>query len=105
MPTRNHVHAKMSNRSQRTRSNGGRLRKQAVQVGDDLQQMGTIARDAAQERLDDLQNTASEYYERGVDKMHEVEQSVEEYICRQPVKSVLIAAGIGLVLGRFMMRR
>lgn len=104
MPTRNHMQMKTTRRSHRG-SNGARLRRQASQVTDDIQAMGTIARDAAQERLDSLRDAAAEYYDLGLDKMHDVERSVESYICKQPVKSVLIAAAAGLIVGRFLMRR
>jgi ElaB/YqjD/DUF883 family membrane-anchored ribosome-binding protein len=95
----------MKTRSRSGRSNGKKLRRQAAQVGDHLQEMGTIARHAAQDRVDGLRDAAAEYYERGLDKMQEMEHSVEGYICNQPVKSVLIAAGLGLFVGRFLMRR
>jgi ElaB/YqjD/DUF883 family membrane-anchored ribosome-binding protein len=34
-----------------------------------------------------------------------VERSFVQYIREQPLKSMLIAAGVGLVLGRFWLRR
>ena len=42
---------------------------------------------------------------QGREKVRQVEQSIEQYIREQPLKSMLIAAGVGLVLGRFWMRR
>ena len=105
MPTRNHMHMKTTGQSRRSRSNAAKLRRQAAQVTDHLQTMKTIARDAAQERIDGLRDAAVEYYDLGLDKVHEVERSVESYICKQPVKSVLIAAAAGLIVGRFLMRR
>jgi ElaB/YqjD/DUF883 family membrane-anchored ribosome-binding protein len=35
----------------------------------------------------------------------QVERSVAQYVQEQPLTSLLIAAGVGLVLGRFWMRR
>jgi ElaB/YqjD/DUF883 family membrane-anchored ribosome-binding protein len=37
--------------------------------------------------------------------VQQTEHIIEEYIREQPLKSVLIAAGLGLVLGRFWLRR
>jgi ElaB/YqjD/DUF883 family membrane-anchored ribosome-binding protein len=34
-----------------------------------------------------------------------VERSFAQYVREQPLKSILIAAGVGLVLGRFWLRR
>jgi ElaB/YqjD/DUF883 family membrane-anchored ribosome-binding protein len=34
-----------------------------------------------------------------------VERSFAQYVREQPLKSILIAAGVGLVLGRFWVRR
>ena len=71
----------------------------------DLQGMGAIARDAAQEKLGHLQENASEFYEQGRDKVRQAARTLEQFIGEQPLTSVLIAAGVGLLLGRFWMRR
>ena len=82
-----------------------RLGEQAVVVAKDLQQMGDIVRDAAQEKLGKLQATATEQYEQGHDRLVSFERSAEQYLRRRPFQSVLIAAGIGVLVGRFWMRR
>jgi ElaB/YqjD/DUF883 family membrane-anchored ribosome-binding protein len=82
-----------------------RLRKQARKVTKDVQEMSGIATDAAQETLGQLRDNASEYYEQGQDKAQDVQRTIAQYIQQKPVKSVLIAAGVGLLLGRFWMRR
>ena len=51
-----------------------------------------------------MQDNASACYGRGRDKVHYTERSVDQFIREQPLKSVLIAAGVGLLLGRFWMR-
>ena len=81
-----------------------RLGKQAVEVTNDLQEMGGIVRDAAQEKLGQVRENASEYYEQGRDKVHDVVCTFEQFVRQQPFKSVLIAAGVGWVLGRFWRR-
>ena len=67
--------------------------------------MGDIAKDVAQEKLGQLRETASDYYEEGQDTVQQVERSVEQYIRERPLRCILIAAGIGLFFGRFWMRR
>jgi ElaB/YqjD/DUF883 family membrane-anchored ribosome-binding protein len=77
-----------------------RLGEQAKVVTKDLQEMGDIARDAAREKLEKLRENASGYYQQGQDKVQGVVSSIEQTIVQQPLKSVLIAVGVGLVLGR-----
>jgi ElaB/YqjD/DUF883 family membrane-anchored ribosome-binding protein len=87
------------------RAASDRLRKQASTVTKDIQGMGTIARDAAQEQFDQIQENASELYDTGRVKVQQARRSLEQYIAEQPLTSMLIAAGVGLVLGRFWKRR
>ena len=78
-----------------------RLGKQAVEVKEDLQEMGGILRDAAQEQLGQMRENAAEYYDQGRDKVHDVACTIQQFVRQQPFKSVLIAAGVGWLLGRF----
>ena len=82
-----------------------RLGAQANELSDDLKEMGDIVRDAAQEKLGQVRENATEYYQQGRDNVHGVLCNFEQYVRERPVKSVLIAAGIGLLFGRFWMRR
>jgi ElaB/YqjD/DUF883 family membrane-anchored ribosome-binding protein len=81
------------------------LREQAREVTKDLQEMGGIAGDAVEDNLEHLRKNASEYYGHGRDGVHKVERSFEQFIRDQPLKSILIAGGVGLLLGRFWLRR
>ena len=82
-----------------------RLGDKANAVSNDPKEMGGIVRDAAQEKLGQVRENATEYYEQGRDKVHGAASTFEQYVRERPVKSVLIAAGIGLLFGRFWMRR
>ena len=77
-----------------------RLGKQANEVKKCLQETGGIARDVAREELGQLREQASGYYEQGRDKAQGVVSAVEQYVGQRPLQSVLIAAGVGLLLGR-----
>jgi len=82
-------------------------RQQSQQAGgaaQSLRDMGRQVKETAHEKLQNLRETASEYYEQGREKAMEWEQNFENYVREQPIKSVLIAAGVGLVLG-FVWRR
>ena len=78
-----------------------RLGKQAKEVTEDLQEMGGTIRDAAQEKLDQAGERASEYCEQGQDKIHGAACACEQFLRQRPLTSVLLAAGIGWLLGRF----
>jgi ElaB/YqjD/DUF883 family membrane-anchored ribosome-binding protein len=77
------------------------LGKQAKEVTEDLQKIGETVRDAAQEKLGQAGEKAAEYYEQGRDKVHGVACACEQYLRERPLRSVLIAAGIGWLIGRF----
>jgi ElaB/YqjD/DUF883 family membrane-anchored ribosome-binding protein len=82
-----------------------RFSEQASAVSKDIQGMGDVAKDVAQEKLEEFQENASAVYEQGRGKVREATRTLERFIAEQPLTSVLIAAGVGLFLGRFWMRR
>lgn len=80
------------------------IRNKAKEVGEQLRDMGQQAREKAQAQYERLREHASEYYESGRRHAQEWEQSLESYVREQPIKSLLIAAGIGVVLGALWKR-
>ena len=82
-----------------------RFAEQACAVSKDIQGMGAVARDAAHEKLEELQGNVSAVYEQGQDQVRQATRTLEQFIAEKPLTSVLIAAGVGLFLGRFWMRR
>ncbi|MGO9110974.1 MAG: YqjD family protein [Thermoguttaceae bacterium] len=75
--------------------------KQAKEVTEDLQQMGRTVRDAAQAKLGQVGEKAAEYSEQAQDKLHGLACACEQFVRERPLRSVLMAAGIGWLLGRF----
>jgi ElaB/YqjD/DUF883 family membrane-anchored ribosome-binding protein len=82
-----------------------RLGKQAMEVKKDLQEMNETVRDAAQEKLGQVGEKASAYYEQGRDKAHGIACACEQFLRERPLASVLMAAGAGWLVGRFWKRR
>jgi ElaB/YqjD/DUF883 family membrane-anchored ribosome-binding protein len=78
-----------------------RLDKQAKEVTEDLQEMGGTIRDAAQAKLEQVSERAAEYCEQGRDKLHGVACACEHFVRERPLRSVLMAIGIGWLVGRF----
>lgn len=77
---------------------------EAQDMGQQLKDKAQQVRDAAGEKLQDLRDHASEYYQQGRDKAEQWEQSLEDYIQEAPMKSILIAAGVGFLVGMIWKR-
>lgn len=78
---------------------GQSMAEQAQQVGQNLRDLGGQVRDTAKEKYEQLSHQAQEYYEQGREKAREWEEGLESYIQEKPLQSVLIAAGVGVLLG------
>lgn len=59
----------------------------------------------AQEGLSQARDSASHYLQEGRERALEVERAVEKRIRHQPLQSLLIASGIGFLLGVLFVRR
>ena len=77
----------------------GDLRNSARQVGENLRDLGGQVRETATQQYEQLRDQASDYYEQGRQRALEVEQSLEQYVQEKPIQALLIAAGVGVVLG------
>ena len=77
----------------------GNLKESAAQVGENLRNIGSQVRDQASQQYDQLREQAGEYYEQGRQRAMEMEQSLEQYVQEKPIQALLMAAGVGLLLG------
>ncbi|HEY7119420.1 MAG TPA: hypothetical protein VH475_22705 [Tepidisphaeraceae bacterium] len=91
--------ADSGNPSQQQQDVTSQLRDKASEVASNLRDMGNSVRGAASEQYQNLRDTAQEYYQSGRDKAAQWEGQLEDYVREQPLKSLLIAAGVGVVLG------
>ena len=78
---------------------GQTIRDTAKDVQQKVRDAGSQVRDAAAEKMNDLRDQAGEYYEQGKQHAQEWEQGLEDYIREKPIQSLLIAAGVGMLLG------
>ncbi len=74
-------------------------------AADACRQSYTHAREAAQEVVAGVKEQAADYYARGREKAKIAQESTEQYIRENPIKSVLIAAGAGILIGWLLKRR
>jgi len=86
-----------------TKSN--QLGRQARDVAEDVQSMGETVKDGAQETLEQAADKAAEYYEQGRDTVHGAACACEQFLRERPLMSILIAAGVGWLFGRFWKHR
>ena len=75
----------------------------AGQLGQDVKALAADKaaqlRDQATQYYQQGRDQAQQYYEQGRQAVQEYEQNLEEYIREKPLQSVLIAAGVGALLG------
>ena len=69
-----------------------------TQARDRAQEAGAQVRDRAQEMVRQGEETASDSYQQGRQQMEAMENTLEDSIRAKPLQSVLIAAGIGMFL-------
>lgn len=74
-------------------------------VSDAAGDLGASAKEFAEEALKETRECASSYYEQGRMKAQEVEHTLETMIRKRPLKAIMIAAGVGVLLGCFGFRR
>jgi ElaB/YqjD/DUF883 family membrane-anchored ribosome-binding protein len=81
------------------------LRESAAEVKENLRDIGTQVRDKAGEQYEQMRDQASQYYEEGRRRAMEMEQTLEQYVQEKPIQSLLIAAGVGMLIGMIWKRR
>jgi ElaB/YqjD/DUF883 family membrane-anchored ribosome-binding protein len=78
-----------------------RLGKQTKEVAEELGEMGETVKNAAQEKVGQVGERASEYCEQAREKAHGIACRCEQFLRHKPLTCVLLAAGVGWLLGRF----
>ena len=81
------------------------LKHTATEIGQNVREMGGEMSDLAQEKYSNFRDQASEMYKKGRKKAADLEEGVEEFIKEKPIKALLIAGGIGLLVGLMWRRR
>jgi ElaB/YqjD/DUF883 family membrane-anchored ribosome-binding protein len=74
-------------------------------IGRDLRDLGSNVKHAATEQYEQVRDRAKDYFESGRQRAEDFEHGIEGYIQDEPLKSVLIAAGVGLLIGVLWRRR
>jgi ElaB/YqjD/DUF883 family membrane-anchored ribosome-binding protein len=61
--------------------------------------------DAVVDSIDTLRERATDYVDQGRERVTELADTFEESIQERPLAAILIAAGVGFLLGCFIARR
>jgi len=64
-----------------------------------------INKEVLEEKVQEARDLARSTYERGKEKAVEWEESFEGYVKERPIKSLLVALGVGLIVGAVIARR
>ncbi|MCK5941078.1 MAG: hypothetical protein KAI24_03835 [Planctomycetes bacterium] len=94
-----------TNRTSHAHADSSDLRDQVRVLGEDVKELGRLTKEALAHKVDSAKDAAQGAVEAGKDKALEYRDRLSEATREQPIKSVLIAAGIGAVIGLFMGRR
>jgi ElaB/YqjD/DUF883 family membrane-anchored ribosome-binding protein len=70
-----------------------------AQARDWAQEKGSQIKEGAQEAMQQAGESASQLANRGRETMSQFEEGLEDRIRSKPLQSVLIAAGVGMLLG------
>jgi ElaB/YqjD/DUF883 family membrane-anchored ribosome-binding protein len=76
----------------------------AKEVKKDLEEIGGIAKTIDQQKLGQVDEAASGYCAQGSARVHGVACACEQFIRNRPLRSVLMAAGLGYLTGRIWKR-
>ena len=92
------LHQNMANAQHRAQDTFGAVK-------DVVQDAASEFSRTAQEGLNQARDSAGHYLQEGRDRALEVERAVEKRIRHQPLQSLLIASGVGFLLGVLFVRR
>lgn len=76
-----------------------RLRDTLTATRGNIADMGHLAKEVIQDKVKDIREMASEKLGEGKEKLEAMEENLARRVREAPMKSVLIATGVGLLLG------
>jgi ElaB/YqjD/DUF883 family membrane-anchored ribosome-binding protein len=91
--------------STKTMSKREAISERASAVTKDFEEVRSAARQMATDSVDMLRQTASDLLYDGQDKMQEARQRIAATFQESPVRTVLIGAAVGFLIGIFFRRR
>lgn len=87
------------------KEHSAQFREKANHLGQNVQELGRITREIAQDTMGVLKENAGDYYHQGMEKAKTVEKNLEGKIRENPLQALLIAVGLGFLVGMLFRRR
>ena len=81
------------------------LREQVRVLGEDVKELGRMTKDLMASKVENARSAAMDAVEAGRDKVVDYRDRLADATREKPLKSVMIAAGVGAVLGLLLGRR
>lgn len=81
-----------------------RLLEQTERILAEVRGLGLAVKEEAGSAVGSAKQSGAEALDRGKERARDARDGIEQYVERQPLRALLIAAGVGLVLG-FWSRR
>jgi ElaB/YqjD/DUF883 family membrane-anchored ribosome-binding protein len=91
--------SRMSDSSDSEKAGRPNLSEAAQHVGEDLRELGGQVREAAREKYEQLSDQARSCYDEGRQAAQKWEKGIESFVQEKPLQAILIAAGVGLLVG------
>src|SRR5215468_4481582 len=92
-----------SNTREQSRDRGAQVQERAQEMGaqvrDWAQEKGNQIKEGAQEAVQQVGTSVSQLADKSRETMDQLEEGLEDRIRSKPLQSVLIAAGVGMLLG------
>ena len=102
-PGRTSAADRASDMREQIRERGAQVQERAQEMGaqvrDWAQEKGSQIKEGTQEAMQQVGTSASQLAALSRDTMNELEEGLEDRIRNKPLQSVLIAAGVGMLLG------
>ncbi|MGD9636272.1 MAG: YqjD family protein [Pirellulales bacterium] len=95
----------MASNSTAKRSARETVADRAATVARDFHDVGDAARQMANHSLEAVRDTAKQYLDDGRTHVRHLGEGMHTRVTEQPLKSLLIAAGIGFLIGAIWTRR
>lgn len=89
----------------RSEDHTGRLSERAATIAKDVRRVGDATRKVAVDSADALKETARDYFDEGSTQVRHLGDRMVSQLRDQPIKAVLISAGVGFLLGAIWTRR
>jgi ElaB/YqjD/DUF883 family membrane-anchored ribosome-binding protein len=80
------------------------IKDKAAQIGKNVRETTSQISDAAREKYEHLRDQARDSFEQGREQAQYWEERLERFVQEEPVKALLIAAGVGALVGMLWRR-